>query len=210
MHVAQPGAQVLTDLRVQRAEGLVEQQDAGIRRQGTGQRHALPLAAGQLRGVTLLVTGQSDDLEELIDARRDLRFRTLAHAQPEGHVVAYGHVLEGGVVLEDETDTAVLRAEPGDVAVVDDHGAGVGLLQPGYGAQQGGLSGAGRAQQRGQGAFGDGERDIVECGEDRGGAVGLHGVGDGDGHLVTSCFFWRRVMMTSTMTETIISSVAAE
>jgi hypothetical protein len=54
--VAQPDAQ----RRVERGEGLVEQQRARLGGQGAGQRGALPLAAGELVGVAV---GERPDLE---------------------------------------------------------------------------------------------------------------------------------------------------
>src|SRR6185312_16768646 len=48
VQLAQPAAQFQTDLRIQRAEGLVEQQNAGLDRQGTGQCDPLALASGKL------------------------------------------------------------------------------------------------------------------------------------------------------------------
>ena len=50
MEAAQPRAQLGADVRVERAEGLVEQQDLGLDGQRAGERHALALAAGELGG----------------------------------------------------------------------------------------------------------------------------------------------------------------
>ena len=62
------------------------------------------------RRVALGVAGQPDDRRA---ARRPARatrvLRLLADRQPERDVVAHGHVLERGVVLEDEADLAPLR-----------------------------------------------------------------------------------------------------
>ncbi len=51
MQLAQPTAQFEPDLRVQRAERFVEQQDAGFNGQGARQRDPLALASGELRGI---------------------------------------------------------------------------------------------------------------------------------------------------------------
>ena len=50
MQIAQPATQVLPDLGVERAERLVEQEDARLDRERAGERHALPLAARELVG----------------------------------------------------------------------------------------------------------------------------------------------------------------
>ena len=112
MQPAQPVAQLRADLRVERAERLVEQQHPRLDGERARQRHPLALAAGELRRVAVLVAGEPDDPEQLVDARGDLGLRALADRQPEGDVLAHGHVLEGGVVLEDEADPALLRRAP--------------------------------------------------------------------------------------------------
>ena len=50
LHDADGAAQFLADLRIQRAEGLVEQQHLRLVRQRTRHGHALLLATGELRG----------------------------------------------------------------------------------------------------------------------------------------------------------------
>ena len=49
MELPQPAPEVAPDRRIQRPEGLVEQQHAGLDGQRPRQRHPLPLAAGELR-----------------------------------------------------------------------------------------------------------------------------------------------------------------
>ncbi len=74
----QPRPQVLTHLGVERTERLVEQQHLGVDRQGAGQRHALPLTTGELRGVAGLeaaspTTSSSSSTLALISAFGRLR-----------------------------------------------------------------------------------------------------------------------------------------
>ena len=64
---AQPLPQLRADLRVERAERLVQQQHARLDREGAGERHALALAAGELVRVAVLVAGEPDDAEQLVD-----------------------------------------------------------------------------------------------------------------------------------------------
>ena len=59
-------------LLVERAERLVEQQQLGPLGQRPGQRHALPLPAGQLVGLAPLIALELDQLQQLGDARVDL------------------------------------------------------------------------------------------------------------------------------------------
>jgi hypothetical protein len=79
-----------------------------------------------------------------------------------GDVVAHGHVLEGRVVLEHEADAALLRRDARDVVAVDLDRPRVGGLQAADDPQQRRLARATRAEQRGQRAVGDLERDVVQ------------------------------------------------
>ena len=85
----------------------------GSTAQRAGERHALALPARELRRVAVGQPLEVHELEQLVHACLDLGLGALAHLQPEGDVVADGHVLEGGVVLEDEADAAPLRAGSG-------------------------------------------------------------------------------------------------
>ena len=53
VEAAQPRAQLLADGRVERAERLVEQHHLRLDRERAGERHALALAARELRGVAV-------------------------------------------------------------------------------------------------------------------------------------------------------------
>ena len=59
VQAAQPGAQIGAHLGVERAEGLVEQQDLRIDGERARQRHALALPTGQLRRVAVLESAQA-------------------------------------------------------------------------------------------------------------------------------------------------------
>ena len=133
---AEPLAQLLAHLRVERAEGLVEEKDARLRGQRARQRHALALPARELRGEGPLQPFQLDQGEELLHALPSARLRPAAHAEPEGDVVEHAHVPEERVVLEDEADVALAHADLGDVLVVVAHRAVVGDLEPGDDPEQ--------------------------------------------------------------------------
>ena len=75
MQPAQPAAQLLAHLGVERAERLVEQQHARLDRQRPGQGHALPLAAGELRGIALGEALELDQLEQPHHPLADLALR---------------------------------------------------------------------------------------------------------------------------------------
>src|SRR5690606_7280208 len=163
---AQPFAQFTPHLGIERAEGLVEEENARFDGQGLGQRHALALAAGQLVGIAPFEPGQLHQVEQFEGAAADFAGRragrTRAHLEPEGDVFQDRHVAEQGIVLEHEADIALLHALFGGVLVAEEDAAGRGPLEPGNEAQQGGLAGAGRAQQRNQLARDNIQRHIVQ------------------------------------------------
>ena len=162
VEASQPLAQLRPHTRVEGAERLVEQEHLRLRRERPGERHPLPLAARELGRVAVAEASSCTSSEQLVDPLADLGLRPLAHRQPERDVVAHGHVLEGGVVLEDEADVPLLRRERGRVLAGDQDLALVRPLEPGDDPEQGRLAGAARPEQRGERAAFDLERDVVE------------------------------------------------
>ena len=167
VELAEPRPQFAAHLGVERAERLVEEQHLGIGRQCADQRDALLLPAGELGGVAIRLLFQPHEAEQFHHAVADLLLGRLADAQPEGDVLEHGHVPEEGVVLEHEPDVAVAGRVPGDVVVLEQHGAGVGNLQPGDDAEQGGLARSRRAQERDELTGGALDGDVVERNERR-------------------------------------------
>ena len=100
--------------------------------------------------------------QQLVHASADLGALAAAHLQPERDVVAHGHVLERGVVLEHEADAAPPYGQPRGVLAGDQDRAVVGLLQTRDDAQKGGLAASTRPQQRGQRPVGDLQAHVVE------------------------------------------------
>jgi hypothetical protein len=176
VQAAQPGAQLGADLGVQRAEGLVEQQHPRLDRQRPRERHALALAPAELAGIARLVAAEPDDAQQLVDLRDHLGLRALADPQPEGDVLAHGHVLERRVVLEHEADPAPLRGHEGGVLAGDDDAPLIGQLEARDHAQQRRLARPAGPQQRGQRPVVHVERDVVQ-GEEVAEALrhGVHG-----------------------------------
>ena len=162
VQAAQPLAQVLADAGVERAERLVQQQHLGLDGQCAGQRHALPLAARELRRVAVAQALQVDQVDQLGHPVLDLGLRPAPDLQAERDVLGDGHVLERRIVLEHEADAPLVRGQRGHVPAAQADGAGVGLLEPSDHPQQRGLAAAAGAEQRGQRAVGDLERDVVE------------------------------------------------
>ena len=69
VHVAQPAAQILAHARVERAEGLVEQQHARLDGERARERHALALAAGELRRIARAEPVELHESQKLVHAR---------------------------------------------------------------------------------------------------------------------------------------------
>ena len=177
---AQPVAQLLADLRVERAERLVEQQHRRLHRERPGQRHALALAARELRGHPVAELREVHEVEQLGDPLVDLVLRPLADLEAEGDVLGHRHVLEDRVVLEDEAHVALARRQVRGLPALDGHGAGVGLVEPRDDPQQGRLAAAGRAEQGGELPGGQRDGDVVEGDEV---TERLGDAGDVDAHI---------------------------
>ena len=146
---------------------LVQQQHLRLDGQRPGQRHPLPLPAGQLRRIARFEAFELHELQQAADfwriSSREGRSRRV-RTQPEGHVLHHGHVAEQGVVLKDEADAALAHAGVGHAAVVEANFAapGVSRFQPGDDPQQRRLSGAGRPQQGDKLARGDLQAHLIQ------------------------------------------------
>jgi hypothetical protein len=105
MQAAQPAAQFLAHLGIERAEGFVQQQHARLHGQRAGQRDTLALAARELRRIAVGQPVQLHQLQQALDLLADDRLRgrcARLHAQAEGDVLEHRHVLEQRIVLEHE------------------------------------------------------------------------------------------------------------
>src|SRR5690606_6993495 len=144
---------------------LVEQDDRGIRCESTGKRDALPLSARQLVGVAVAESLEAHQLEQILHALHALR--PLHAVQPVGDVARYREVREERVVLEDETDAALLGrhhvARARYDAVADGDRAGRGRLESCDRAEECGLAGAALADDPDQLTGLDLEVDGAEC-----------------------------------------------
>src|ERR1700730_17183702 len=109
---------LLSELEIESAKRLVEEQDLGVIDKRPSQRHPLLLAAGELRGAPLAVPAEIDQLERFQHPSIDVLTGDLATAQSEGHVV---EDVEGGeepVRLEHRIDIPPVGREIRNVAPV--------------------------------------------------------------------------------------------
>ena len=164
----QVDGELLAQCPVERAQGLVEQQQPRPGGQRPRQRHALRLPARQSRDVPRAVARQTDELQHLLDTGPPLAARQTGQAV--GDVA--GDVAEGEelAVLEHEAEAAPVDRHAHHVPPVPHDRPARQVLQPGDGAQQRGLP-APRGPQKGDClATGHVEIDAVD-GRDAGGAA---------------------------------------
>jgi acyl-CoA thioesterase-1 len=139
-------ADVLAGGVVQRAGRFVGEQDARAGDEGTCQRHALLLAAGQLARVVAGAMGQADLGQHLVHPCAVL---AAGQFQRQRDVLGGGQRRQQVEALEHEADLA--RAQLGaaffqvaQILAGQRDAAAAGQVQPGQQAEQGGLAGTGR------------------------------------------------------------------
>jgi hypothetical protein len=79
---AQPVAQLLAHLGVERAERLVEEQHGRLHREGARERHPLPLATRELRREPVRELAEVHQLQQLVDASLHLVLGRLRISSP--------------------------------------------------------------------------------------------------------------------------------
>ncbi len=165
---AQPAAQVLADLGIERPEGLVEEEHAGLDRERAGERDALALAAGELRRVAVGEPRELDQVEEVADPAADLGparpLRSLPGVEAVGDVVGHAHVLEQRVVLEHEAHGPLLHGQARGVVALEQDAAAIGEVETGDDAQERRLARARGAEQAEQLAGPHLEVEVVQHG----------------------------------------------
>ena len=101
------GPHLHAELGVEIRERLVEQEHLRLADDRPAERHALPLAAGELARTAFEERFDREDFGRFADAAFDLGPRRAAHFQAERHVLVDRHVRVEGVVLEDHGDVAI-------------------------------------------------------------------------------------------------------
>ena len=168
--VHEVGAQGLGGQHVEGGEWLVHQQQLGMHHQAPGEAHPLAHAAGQLLGIGVLEAVQADQVDGLEGALAPLRRGDAQGLEPDLHVFQHGQPGEQGEALEHHGHplwrTVDGLALPGDVPAP---GPGEACDDP----QQGGLAGAGAAQEADDLALPQLEIDAVQHQEVIGLALGI-------------------------------------
>lgn len=162
MEIPQPGTQFLAHLGIEGTEGFIEQQHAGLDREGPGEGDALALAARELGGIAISETLKLHQLEQFIDAPADHLMLPAAEFQPEGHVLSHGAVLEQGEVLKHKAHLSLLHRSACGLLTGNPDPTRIGLLEPRDQPQQRALTGTGRSKQGDQRASVDIKADVVD------------------------------------------------
>ena len=103
-------------LRVERRQGLVQEEQARRGREGARERDALLLSSRQLGRILVALLRQADHLEELAHPGPDLRPRRARVLETVGDVLRGGEVGEQRVGLEDDPEVSPGGREHRDVA----------------------------------------------------------------------------------------------
>ena len=168
MQPAQPAPHLLPHQGVERAEGLVEQQQARLDRERAGERHALALAARDLLGVAPLQLRHLHEFQQAPHAGGDLGRGRSAGGARAGRRRRCRTPSCGGTARSAGTPRrcrARAPARPPCPGPAMRTRAGIRALQPRQHPQQRGLARAGGAEQRDELALGHRERHAVERGE---------------------------------------------
>ncbi len=97
----------LPDDRVERGERLIEKEETRAAHEHPGEGDALLLSARERARASTFKTAELHHVQHLADAATPLSAGETT--EPIGHIGANAQVREEGVVLEEETDSALLR-----------------------------------------------------------------------------------------------------
>ena len=154
---------LLAQLFVQRAQGLIQQQQLRLLCQTAGQGHALLLPAGQLVRLAFGQLSQLHELEHLVHPRVDLPTRHAFTLEAKRNVVPHAQVRKQRIRLEHHVDGPLIRRQLRDVHTVQDHRARRRFLKTRQHAQQCGLATPRTSQQGKNLTLADGQRYLVNC-----------------------------------------------
>ena len=128
-------AQGFAHVGVERAQRLIQQEQAWLGRQAACQGHPLLLAPGKLGDIAIRESCQSDLCQRFPRASFLFIARQSGHFQPKAHIGRDIQVGEEGEILKHETDAALVRGDWEQVFTSELQLAGVGDFQAGDEAQ---------------------------------------------------------------------------
>ena len=157
------GQLLLHDLaghRVDRGEGLVHQQQAGLGDERAGEADALAHATGELAGIGPLEAGEAHHLDVLRDLGAGVGVDAALHLQAEADVLLDGAPGHQRVVLEDD---GAVGAGAGDRLAVDRDLAGGRLDEAGDDVEERALAAAAGAHDREELALAHFEVEVLQA-----------------------------------------------
>ena len=148
LDAAQFLAGLQTQTGIQIGKRLVQQQDARHLHQRTGNGHTLLLTARKLAGFAI---HQALQLHQLCCLQRHIRHLlfgelvlSLAVFQRKGDILLHGQMGIQGVILENKTNTAILRRQVRHIIIAEENFAGCGLQKTRQKIQSSRFTAAGR------------------------------------------------------------------
>ena len=144
-----PGLQPQSGIKV--GKRLIEQQHPGHLYQCAGNGHALLLTAGEFAGLSLHQFLQLDKLRNFQCHVRNLLLckfiLTLSVLKRESDILLYCQMGVQSIILEHQTNTALLRRHLGDIIVAEENLAAGGRQEAGEQIQHSGLAAAGGTEK---------------------------------------------------------------
>ena len=152
------------EIEVECAEGFVEQKDARLCTDGTGDGDTLFLTAGEGGGKAAFIAGHTDEAERIGDAADDLGFRYLCFRDTEGvgDIIEDVHMRKERVTLEDGIDLAEVWFGGSNVAAVEDDLPLIGFFESAEDTEECGFSAAGRTEDGEEFAASDLKGEITD------------------------------------------------
>ena len=139
---------LLTELEVERAERLIEQQHTRLVHDRPCHRYPLLLTARKLVDAAVLETIQVDEFEGVRHFLLYLGLRSVLYPEAECDVLAHAHMREERVVLEHGIDRSLIGRHVRDVFAFEVYSALIRLFEACYDAQGRRFAAARRSQQR--------------------------------------------------------------
>ncbi len=127
--------QMLTQAAVQRAHGLIQQQQPGGWRKAACQGHTLLFPSRQIYDATVPEGLQPNQFEHLMDASLDSVAGQFLHTQTECHVLRDRSVGKESVILEHQDDASAMGRHVPDVLSLQPNAPGFIGFEPGDDAQ---------------------------------------------------------------------------
>ena len=153
---------ILSQLEVERAERLVEQQHTRLAHQCTRDGDTLLLATGKTGHIAVFKAAQANQLEHFCGFALDVCAVQLFDVQTECNILRNIQVWEQRITLEYGVDLALIRRNIVQTLAVEEYIAGIRLLKAADDTQRGRFAAAGRAQQRDELAALDGQRNTAQ------------------------------------------------